>query len=234
MKPPIKGICFDFFKTLIHPRSGKGRGDLYHEYLNKQGLTAAPWEHQVLYDVFEYYAEAYHTKLDNEKKSLFWQEFTRRLFKRTSVSGSRYGEIRKHFGAIRDIFGPVHFELYPEVLTVLAKLQKCGYQLAVISNWQKGLSHFCAELGIRDYFEVIISSAEVGIEKPDVRIFNEASRILRLAPEFILHVGDHEIEDIKGAKSAGFQAVLLYRQAKRDDVVSIMSLTEIEQLCHIT
>jgi putative hydrolase of the HAD superfamily len=123
-----------------------------------------------------------------------------------------------------------HFELYPEVQSVLGKLQKRGVLLAVISNWQKGLSHFCTELGIRDYFEVIISSAEVGIEKPDARIFEEASHRLRLAPQFILHVGDQEIEDFIGAQSAGFRSVLSCRERKRDNVDSIASLTEIEDM----
>jgi len=230
MMNSIKGITFDFYETLIHSRDGKGRGDLYQEYLEEQGLGAAPWEHQVLYDIFEYYGEAYDPELSDEDKALFWEEFTRRLFKRTCVSGCNPDEVRKHVGTMRYIFGPGHFELYPEVPALLNSLRKRGFLLGVISNWQKGLVHFCAELQILNHFETVISSAEIGIEKPDRRIFDIATRRLRLAPEFILHVGDHEVEDIDGANAAGFQSVLLCRKGGPVTRDAISDLTEIDSL----
>lgn len=47
----IKGVTFDFYDTLIHTRYGMGRGEMYMDYLMTQGLRAAPWEHDVLYDI---------------------------------------------------------------------------------------------------------------------------------------------------------------------------------------
>lgn len=82
----------------------------------------------------------------------------------------------------------------------------------MVSNWQRGLDCFCEELGIAQYFDVIMSSADVGYEKPDPRIFTEALARLRTPPEGTLHVGDSINDDIEGAKAAGLDALLVDRR----------------------
>lgn len=226
----IEAVTFDFYETLIHSRDGKGRGDLYQDYLTAQGLHSAPWDHEVLYEVFDYYAGAYNPKLSADDKMRFWEQFTRRLFELTGVTGEAAHDLEKHAGVIRDIFGPQHFQLYPEVPHVLDKLHGRGLRLGVISNWQKGLAHFCDELGILTRLEVVISSAEVGVEKPDPTIFQEASRRLRVAPKVILHVGDQLADDVNGAKNAGYRSVWLNREGERSEECAISSLMEIEEL----
>ena len=112
------GITLDLYRTLIEHRDG-GRGELYQQYLVSKGLSADAWEHQVLYDVFAFYADAYVPDAADAQKLQFWVEFTNRLFQRTGVSPSKSGDAAEHAGTIRDIFGPGHFRLYPEVRDVL-------------------------------------------------------------------------------------------------------------------
>jgi len=64
----------------------------------------------------------------------------------------------------------------------------------------------------RGLFDVIISSADVGYEKPDPRILAEALARLRTSPEETLHVGDSIDDDIEGAKAAGLDALLVDRR----------------------
>ena len=85
--------------------------------------------------------------------------------------------------------------------------------MGIVSNWQRGLSHFCRELGLLERVDFVVASAEVGLEKPDRRIFELAARRMGLAPEAMLHVGDHPIEDVDGAREAGLSALLLTRDA---------------------
>ena len=66
--------------------------------------------------------------------------------------------------------------------------------------------------GIAPYFDAIVSSAEVGCEKPDPRIFREALTRLRTSPGQTLHVGDSIDDDIGGAKAAGLDALLVDRR----------------------
>ncbi|MGQ9661532.1 MAG: HAD family hydrolase [Kiritimatiellia bacterium] len=226
--PPdrVKGLTLDFYQTLVRSRGGVSRGQLYHRYLAEQGLTAQPWEHQVLYDVFEFYGEAYHPCLPTAQKKAFWIEFTRRLFLRTGVSD---GSVERHAERIRDIFGSAHFELYPEVSDALENLRMRGLPLGIVSNWQKGLVHFCMELGILEYFQVVVCSAELGIQKPDPKMFETAVAGLGLRAEEVLHVGDTIEEDVEGARQAGVSCVWLDREGIGGVEPAIRDLREIER-----
>jgi HAD superfamily hydrolase (TIGR01509 family) len=63
--------------------------------------------------------------------------------------------------------------------------------------------------GARDFFAATIYSMDVGHAKPRPEIFRAAVETLGLAPEQILHVGDNERTDVRGALDAGMRAVRL-------------------------
>jgi HAD superfamily hydrolase (TIGR01549 family) len=217
----MRAVTLDFYNTLIYHRAGMGRGRSYQNYLSAAGLASDPWEHQVLYDVFEYYAAAYRPTLTEGARLSFWTEFTRRLFERTGVRASTPIDYAAHAPAIRDLMGPTAFALFDDSLDVL-----------IVSDWQKGLAHFCHELGLSSFFDVIVASAEVGCEKPDPRLFEAARVQLNVPAEEILHVGDSAV-DVQGAHAAGFAAALLVRSADpspETDAPVIRSLRELPSL----
>ena len=61
----------------------------------------------------------------------------------------------------------------------------------------------------RDYFAATIYSMDVGHAKPRPEIFTAAVVSLGIAPHEILHIGDNERTDVRGALAAGFRAVRL-------------------------
>jgi len=63
--------------------------------------------------------------------------------------------------------------------------------------------------GARDFFAATIYSMDVGHAKPRPEIFRAAIETLGLAPEQILHIGDNERTDVRGALDAGLRAVRL-------------------------
>jgi putative hydrolase of the HAD superfamily len=65
------------------------------------------------------------------------------------------------------------------------------------------------QVGIRQYFDTIVVSDEVQIKKPDSRIFDIALKRLNVEPETSIYVGDHPVNDIKGALDAGLKTVWL-------------------------
>lgn len=209
----LQAVTFDFYNTLVLHRAGTGRGRAYQEYLSAAGLACDAWEHQVLYDVFEFYAASYNPALAEEAKGVFWEEFTRRLFERTHVRGSKATDYTEHAPVIRDIMGPNAFVTFDESLDVLRALKEAGLRLGVISDWQKGLMHFCDELGLGPYLDVVVASGDVGYQKPDPRLFQAAQERMGIAPAKILHVGDR-LADVEGAKAAGFAAALLVREGE--------------------
>jgi putative hydrolase of the HAD superfamily len=63
--------------------------------------------------------------------------------------------------------------------------------------------------GARGFFDATVYSMDVGHAKPRPEIFAAAASALGVAPDEILHVGDNERTDVRGALQAGFRAVRL-------------------------
>ncbi len=206
----VEAVTFDFYNTLVYHRRGRGRGALLMEYLSAQGWESDPWEHQVLYDIFEPHAIEYAPELSADEKRRYLKRIAGRLFRRLRVKAPE-GAAAEHAENLWKILGPASFAVFPDASDTLPVLKAAGYRLAVVSNWQCGLGHFCAELGLGDAFEHVLASAEVRSVKPDPAIFTEACRRLGVPPHRVLHVGDHAVEDFEGARAAGLQAVLVRR-----------------------
>jgi putative hydrolase of the HAD superfamily len=84
----------------------------------------------------------------------------------------------------------------------LERLRAHGLALAVVSNWDVGLHDHLDALGLAPFFAAIVTSAEVGAEKPDPAIFRAALDRLGVAPERSLHVGDHAFDENGAAAAA--------------------------------
>ena len=102
------------------------------------------------------------------------------------------------------------WELYPEVLDVLEKLQP-QFQLAVISNFDGRLRMILEQLGISKFFSQVFLSSEIGADKPDPEIFRRALRVVDLPSDQVLHVGDDPERDWKAATAAGLSTFQLDR-----------------------
>lgn len=99
--------------------------------------------------------------------------------------------------------------ILPGVPEALDRLNKSGFQLAVVSNSDGSVEKGLSDLGLAKYFQAIIDSHIIGYEKPDPRLFEHALMVCNTDPEQTLHVGDMYHTDIIGAKSAGIHSILL-------------------------
>lgn len=103
------------------------------------------------------------------------------------VAGAFVAEARAALGAARP---------------VLALLRK-EFRLGIVSNSYGNLRDVLRHEGLHELFEVVIDSREVGLDKPDPRIFHAACRAMNVAPAEVAHVGDSIPRDVKGAQAAG-------------------------------
>lgn len=101
-------------------------------------------------------------------------------------------------------------EFYPDAIPALERLA-ARYRLAVISN---GFADVQA-IGIGGHFEVVVSAHEVGMPKPDPRIFAACAARLGLAPAAMLYAGDDPGNDIVAPLAAGMQAAWINRRGHR-------------------
>ncbi|WP_447459452.1 HAD family hydrolase [Streptococcus ovis] len=96
--------------------------------------------------------------------------------------------------------------LFPEVATVLEKLAQ-SYHLGIIANQGEQLKERLENFGVLPYFEVIVGSADVGLRKPDVAIFDYALTQAGVLPEEAIYVGDRIDNDMVPAKKLGMTTI---------------------------
>jgi HAD superfamily hydrolase (TIGR01509 family) len=109
-----------------------------------------------------------------------------------------------YFSAARNAVVP-----YDDVLPGLQALRGLQPPVAVgsISN---GNADLCA-IGLSHHFKVSVAAHELGVAKPDAAIFLAACRLLAVAPEEAVYVGDDVLLDVQGAQRAGLRAVWMNR-----------------------
>jgi putative hydrolase of the HAD superfamily len=97
----------------------------------------------------------------------------------------------------------------PEADAALALARARGLRVGVISNSNGTVRALLAALGLARHLHFVIDSFEVGVEKPDARIFSLALAEAGVAPGEAVYVGDLYSVDVRGARAAGLSAILL-------------------------
>jgi HAD superfamily hydrolase (TIGR01549 family) len=108
------------------------------------------------------------------------------------------------------------------------------FQLGVVSNGLPDVQYQKLEtLGIRHFFDCVVLSEELGIRKPDPRIFWHATGLLGREPGECLYVGDSHSADVVGGKEAGLQVCWLNLIGLRPAQVGVESDYEISTLVEV-
>lgn len=97
----------------------------------------------------------------------------------------------------------------PAAEAALAHVHDAGVPAAVISNSNGSVRSILDSLGLTRYLDFVIDSGEVGVEKPDPRIFRIAAERAGVAPDEAVYIGDFYSVDVRGARAAGLDAILL-------------------------
>ncbi|HPH96638.1 MAG TPA: HAD family hydrolase [Anaerolineaceae bacterium] len=107
-----------------------------------------------------------------------------------------------------------HWHLEADAHAMLAALHG-RYQLAIISNAADNddVQKLVDKANLRPYFDLILTSAAVGIRKPQPQIFYEAMIRMDVRPEESVMVGDTLGADILGALNVGMSSVWITRRA---------------------
>ena len=121
-------------------------------------------------------------------------------------------------------------ELYPDVIPVLDMLGS-DFSVGLLSNGN-GYPERC---GLPDRFSFVVFAQDVGVEKPDARMFLAAFRRAGCDPRELMHIGDSLESDVAGANAFGAVSVWLNRDARQNDSgivpdYEIRSLTELADI----
>lgn len=102
-------------------------------------------------------------------------------------------------------------EFFEHALAMLEALKAQGYLLGAISNGNADVT----QVGLSHLMDFQFSADSVGVEKPDPLIFQHMLDHTQLKPEQVVHVGDHPVHDIQGAKAAGLWSIWVNLKAEQ-------------------
>jgi putative hydrolase of the HAD superfamily len=111
---------------------------------------------------------------------------------------------RIRFAAFVDSIAPPG----PEVVKLLSRLRQ-RYRLGLVSNYPEGraLRASLDRVELKDCFDTVVVSGDVGFVKPHPAPFRAALADLDIDPASAAYVGDNWLADIQGAKKLGMQAI---------------------------
>ncbi|MBN1876849.1 MAG: HAD-IA family hydrolase [Anaerolineae bacterium] len=116
----------------------------------------------------------------------------------------------------------LHADLIPGAAELLEELKRRGYKLALVADSPAGTFHnILTQHGLMDYFDAFAISEQVGVDKPDARMFIHALDQLGIRREDygrVMMVGNNLARDIKGANDLGLISVWLSWSPRRSKV----------------
>ncbi|WP_078552832.1 HAD family hydrolase [Bacillus alkalicellulosilyticus] len=203
-------ICFDLDNTLYSHEQAFEKA-IKHCYSSIYPLYEATIDTDIWFRVFKHHCD------------LYWSSYEQGALSRPEYQRKRFSETMKYFTLSysdkeSDVFHQQYFDIIDDFVTpfegvksLLHTLQRTGVTLGIISNGNAVVQHEkVRKLGLTSLFNGIFISEDIGVEKPDARIFSFAlDKLQQIIAGGVLFVGDAWIHDIVGALEAGWDAIYL-------------------------
>jgi putative hydrolase of the HAD superfamily len=125
-----------------------------------------------------------------------------------------------------------NWKLFPDVFPCLEAIQPAKIGL-ITNGWGRQQREKLELEGLHKKFEIVVVSSEVGMAKPEARIFHMACAALRVAPQEAAYVGDLYDLDVKGAREAGLLPVWLRRNAEHLESPGVSIIRSLNQLASL-
>jgi HAD superfamily hydrolase (TIGR01549 family) len=230
----VDAVFFDLFDTLVLLEDSEAYYECclreMHRFLRRNGVDVA-------FSIFERaYFDIRDRFYSESRESLEEPHFNVRVAQTLQELGYDFKDSDPTVVGATSSFAKefmCHIQRDQEAVGVLQKLHR-NYKLGLISNFsipecgQKLLEKF----GLRDYFDIIVISAQVNQRKPSPRIFKNALQTLGVDAPRAVFVGDMVDLDVMGPQRIGMKTVLITRRPSRKDTPAkpdfvINSLTEL-------
>jgi putative hydrolase of the HAD superfamily len=134
-------------------------------------------------------------------------------------------------GALTEaLLASLRFRAYADVQPTLSEWRERGLRLVVASNWDISLHDVLDRVGLGRSLDGVVTSAEAGARKPDPAIFAHALKLAGVGADRAVHVGDSDEEDVRGARAAGIEPVLLRRDGSATPAPGVRTIASLIEL----
>lgn len=123
-------------------------------------------------------------------------------------------------------------EIDPCATSVLRELRGAGLKIGALSNARGNVEQLLISLGLAEYFDDVVDSFLVGLEKPDPRIYLLAAQRLGLQINKCAYIGDGVVE-VEAARTLSMFPILYDRlglQEMADSFYKLQSLCQLSEL----
>ncbi len=181
-------------------------------------------------DIWSIYKKSYMRKVDRGEGEIdIRTQHIKELLKEIEVLDDPSLLAQDHWNTVLK-----EMQVYPDTINTIQELAE-EYRLTMITN---GAPKFQIEkinrIGIREYFENIIVSGELGYHKPCKIIFKTMTHRINAHPEEMVYIGNDYHKDIIGAHRAGWDTVWVKRKEQKPDGIepdwTIYRLSELRKI----
>jgi putative hydrolase of the HAD superfamily len=203
-----RAVFFDVDFTLIHP-GPTFQGEGYGRFCAKHGMGVDP-------SAFDRAVADASVLLDEMPDHIYDPElfiaYTKQIIAGMGGSGPALDACAREMYEQWAVYQ--HFTLYEDVEPVFRTIATSGIRIGLISNTHRCLESFQQHFELDGLISGVVSSSEHGYLKPHPSIFRAALRLLDVAADEAVMVGDSPKHDVEGARRVGMRAVLLRRSGR--------------------
>lgn len=223
-------IFFDAAGTLFEVRGSVG--ELYSRIALRYGIKTVPADLQASFTrAFRSQPPMAFSGLEGEDlrraERRWWFEVVRQVFEERMTPKI----LTAYFDDAFRVFGRGEgWRLFPDTRPGLERLQRSGYRLGIVSNFDSRLYEVLRALNLDSFFESVVISSRAGAAKPNRRIFEIALQTMNVPHTAAVHIGDSLTEDVAGARNAGLKAILLERAGRHNSSTGSRVCRSLEEL----
>ena len=210
----IRGVLFDSGDTLVRPKAGSWfPRQHFIDAFRSHGITDARMDRfdAALAEGLRYLGDYHHEATAEDVET---RQF--RVAYRLILEG--IGIVSPSEDLIADILRPfecdVGIEPFSDTVPTLKALHEGGIKLGIVTDNWPSIDRRYRELGLRDYFDVVVISAIVGCTKPCSLMYRTAIDQIGIRPDSLLFVDDSP-ENVEGANREGMQGVVITRYGRQ-------------------
>ncbi len=154
-------------------------------------------------------AEGFWSRLSNDDLTVKMVDVRKRLWARALARlGVTDDALAARCARDYNTYRRGYFSLFPGVREFLSSLRRQGKRIGLVTNgFAETHNDKITELNLRDVLDAIFIADEIGMVKPDPRLFAHACETLGAPPERAAMVGDRYERDVRGAIEAGLFTV---------------------------
>lgn len=163
----------------------------------------------------------------------FWKRYDDLVLRELGVEADLDGFAEELSARLRETFNKVdNWRAFPDAVPALEAVRRRGFRTGMVSNATELARSVLENLDMERLFDFVVISDEVGVRKPDPRIFRIALDHAGTAPSRTVFLGDKPATDIMGAARAGLRGILVDRNDTFPDsrFVRIRSLDGLRSL----